>query len=242
MIRSSDAGWPDIDMDRKMKKENEKKRLKKELKSLFRSMDYVSDNFLNKEGINDKEREIFANIYQQLGMAWEFLGLQCKHWDGYKKTRDRKEVCKICGKVRDIGETHILLPVKGHKKIGKKKTPDSKKTFRTKKEAKILYDSIDFHGSHLKVDVHNSYKSKLFKKELDINMAAERIVRLKESGIECSIDQHTINIRISPKKEKGSKPDYGNFVFELRKKDLKHFPVMFKFDDNFKFSGLTILR
>jgi len=29
-----------------MKKEIEKKRLKKELKSLFRSMDYISDNFL----------------------------------------------------------------------------------------------------------------------------------------------------------------------------------------------------
>ena len=50
------------------------------------------------------------------------------------------------------------------------------------------------------------------------------------------------NIRIGPRKEKGSKPDYGNFAFELRKKDLKHFPVLFKFDDNFKFSGLTILR
>ena len=51
-----------------------------------------------------------------------------------------------------------------------------------------------------------------------------------------------INISICPRKEKGSKPDYGNFAFELKKKDLKHFPVLFKFDDNFKFSGLTILR
>lgn len=151
-------------------------------------------------------------------------------------------VTKICGKVRDVDETLILLPVKRHKKIGRKKMPDSKKTFRTKKEAKILYNSIDFHGASLKVDVHNSYKSKLFKKELDINIAAERIVRLKESGVECSIDQHTINIRIGPRKEKGAKPDYGNFAFELKKKDLKHFPVLFKFDDNLKFSGLTILR
>ncbi len=225
-----------------MKKEIEKKRLKKELKSLFRIMDYISDNYLNKEGINDKKLEVFANIYQQLGMAWEFLRIQCRHWDGYKKPRDRKEVCKICGKVRDVDETNILLPVKGRKKIGRKKMPDSKKTFRTKKEAEILHDSIDFHGARLKVDVHNSYKSKIFKKELDVNMSAERIVQLKESWIECSIDQHTINIRIGPSKEKGSKPDYGNFAFELRKKDLKHFPVLFKFDDNFKFSGLTILR
>ena len=62
-----------------MKKEIEKKRLKKELKGLFKSMDYISDNYLNKEGINDKELEVFASIYQQLGMAWEFLGLQCRH-------------------------------------------------------------------------------------------------------------------------------------------------------------------
>ena len=99
-----------------MKKEIEIKWLKKELKSLFRSMDYISDNYLNKEGIDDKEFEVFANIYQQLGMVWEFLGLQCRHWDGYRETRDKKEVCKICGKVRDVNETHILLPVKGHKK------------------------------------------------------------------------------------------------------------------------------
>ena len=73
-------------------------------------------------------------------------------------------------------------------------------------------------------------------------MAAERIIQLKESGIECSIDHHTINMRIGPRKEKVAKSDYGNFAFELRKKDLKHFPVLFKFDDNFKFSGLMILR
>ena len=75
-----------------------------------------------------------------------------------------------------------------------------------------IVTSSDFHGACLKVDVHNSYKSKLFKKELDVNMAAERIVQLKESGVECSIYQHTINIRIGPRKEKGAKPDYGNFA------------------------------
>ena len=66
-------------------------------------------------------------------------------------------------------------------------------------------------------------------------MAAQRIVQLKESGIECSIDQRTVknpgpkdqvfqgkvNIRIGTSKGKSSKPDYGNFSFELRKKDLK---------------------
>jgi len=36
-------------------------------------MDFVCDNYLNKKGAIDKELEAFANIYQQLGLAWEFL-------------------------------------------------------------------------------------------------------------------------------------------------------------------------
>jgi hypothetical protein len=225
-----------------MNKETEKTRIKKELKLLFKSMDFVCDNYLNKEGVNDNELEAFANIYQQLGLAWEFLGLQCRHWDGYRKTRNRREVCKICGKVRDIDETHVLLPSKGHKRLGRKIGPTSRKIFRTKIEAQILNESIEFHGARLDVNVHNSYKSKLFQGEHDINIASERIVKLRESGIECSIGRHRIDIRVGPAKQKGSKPDYGNFAFELKKKDLKHFPVIFRFGDNLKFSGLTILR
>jgi hypothetical protein len=225
-----------------MKKESEKTRIKKEFKSLFKSMDFVCDNYLNKEGIIDEELEVFANIYQQLGLAWEFLGLQCRHWDGYRKTREKEEVCKICGKLRDIDDTHVLLPAKGHKKLGRKLKPTSKNTFQTKKEASILNDSIDFHGVRLNVDVHNSYKAKLFGDKHDINIAAERTVKLKESGIECSISQYRIDIQMGPAKKKGRTPDYANFAFELKKKDLKHFPVLFRFDDNFKFSGLTILR
>jgi len=225
-----------------MKREIEKSRIKKDLKRLFKSMDFICDNYLNKEGVSKKELEVFADIYQQLGMAWEHLGLQCRHWDGYRTTRDKKEVCKICGKVKDIDETHILLPAKGHKKIGTTTKPTSKKIFPTRREAQILNDSIQFHGAHLNIDVHNSYKSSLFQGEHEINVAAERNVKLREKDVECSIDQHRIDIRIGPAKKKGSKPDYSNFPFELRKKDLKHFPVLFNFDDNFKFSGLTILR
>lgn len=61
-----------------MKHDIEKKQLKKELKRLFTSMDFVCDNYLNKENIIEKELEIFFNIYQQLGLAWEFLGLKQK--------------------------------------------------------------------------------------------------------------------------------------------------------------------
>ncbi len=106
-----------------MRKDSIKNKLKKELKSLFKSMDFVSNNFLHKKRISKSNFQVYFNIYQQLGIAWEFLGLQCKHWDGYKKVRDKKEVCKICGKVKDIDEFYYLIPKKGSKKIGRKLKP-----------------------------------------------------------------------------------------------------------------------
>lgn len=86
-----------------MQKISAKNRLKKELRSLFKSMEYISNNFLNKKDIKKKDLQIYFNIYQQLGLSWEYLGLQCIHWDGYRKVRG-KEVCRICGKVKDVGE------------------------------------------------------------------------------------------------------------------------------------------
>ena len=150
-------------------------------------------------------------------------------------------MCKICGKVKDVDDMCILFPTKGPKRIGRGTKPTSNKIFPDKREARILKDTIHFHGARLNVEVHNPYKSRLFKGAHDITIAAERMVKLRESGIECSIGRHRIDIRMGPPKRKGSKPDYSNFAFELRKKDLKHFPVLFHFDDDFKFSGLTIL-
>ncbi len=224
------------------KNEIKKSRLKKDFTRLFKSMDFVCDNYLNKKGVSEKKREIFADIYQQLGLAWEFMGLQCKHWDGYKKTKEKKEVCRICGKVKGVDENHIMLPAKGPKIIGRHVKPNSKKTFSTKKEAQVLKDSIQFHGAHLDVDVCNSYKSSLMKGKHEIAIAAERNVTLKEGGVEYTIGEHRLDIDLGKPKKKGAKPPYGNFVFELRKKDLKHFPVIINFDDDFKFLGLTILR
>jgi len=224
-----------------MTKETEKDRLKKEFKRLFKNMDFVCDSYLNKEGVPEKEQERFADIYQQLGQVWEFLALQCKHWDGYKKTREKKEVCRICGTVKGAEESQILLPAKGLKRIGSTAKPNSKKTFPAKKESQIVKDAIRFHGAFLDVDVHNAYKSNLFK-EHEINIAAERNVTLKERGVEYTIGKTRIDLDVEKPKKKGSKPPYGNFAFELRKKDLKHFPVIFKFDDDLTFLGLTIFR
>jgi hypothetical protein len=120
-----------------MHKGQGKKELKKQLNALFKSMDFVSNNFLDSGKIGEKEFQGFFRIYQQLGLAWEFLGLQCKHWDGYKKTRDKKEACKICGKIKGVDDSYILLSNKGPKKLGTKAKPNSKKTFWTKKGADI---------------------------------------------------------------------------------------------------------
>lgn len=216
--------------------------LKKELKTLFRSMDFVSNNFLNNKKINKKEFQIFFNIYQQLGLAWEFLGLQCKHREGYKKTKDAKEVCKLCGKVKGVDEFYCLLPAKGHKQLGAKLKPDSTKTFKNKKEAAIVNDTIDFHGATVNVDVHNSYKSNLFDKKHEINIAAERIVSLKESGVECHIDQHLVCVKMNTTHKKPGKKKYGGFPWEIKRKKLKNFPVIFDFDEKYQFIGLTVLR
>jgi hypothetical protein len=82
--------------------ETNKGYIKKELRKLFRSMDFVSKKFLAVEKAAGNDFQTYFNIYQQLGLAWEFLGQQCKHWDGYKKTRAKHDVCRICGKVKGV--------------------------------------------------------------------------------------------------------------------------------------------
>ena len=208
-----------------MHKGQAKKELKKRLNTLFKSMDFVSNNFLNSEKMGKKEFQIFFNIYQQLGLAWEFLGLQCKHWDGYKKTRDKKETCKICGKVKGADDFHILLPQKGPKKIGVKLKPNSKKTFETKKDAEIVNDTINFYGALVNVDVHNSYKSSVFGK--GINIAAERIVNVKEENVECHIDEHLIHIRLRDKDRKPGKKEIRWIPMGDKKEKFEAFPGYF---------------
>jgi hypothetical protein len=226
--------------DTRMHKGQAKKELKKQLSALFKSMDFVNNNFLDSEKTGKKEFQVFFNIYQQLGLAWEFLGLQCKHWDGYKKTRDKKETCKICGKVKGTDEFYILLPKKGPKKLGAKVRPNSKKIFETQKDAEIVKDTFDFYGALVNVDVHNSYKSSMLGK--GINIAAERIINVKEDNVECSIDEHLIHIRVLDKDRKRGKKRYGGFPWEIKRKNLKHFPVIFDFDEKYRFLGLTILK
>lgn len=223
-----------------MNKGQVQEEVKRQMNTLFKSMDFVSNNFLDSEKTCKKEFQRFFRIYQQLGLAWEFLGLQCRHWEGYKRTRDKKEACKICGKIKGTDDFYILLPEKGIKKLGVKASPNSKRTFENKKDAEIVNDTINFYGAVVNVDVHNSYKSSLFDK--GINMAAERIVNVKEDNIECHIDNHLIHIRLRDRERKSKGKKYGGFPWEIKKENLKHFPVIFDFDEKYKFLGLTILK
>ena len=222
-----------------MKASSTKLYVKKNFNSLFKSMDFVSKNFLNNEKSDKKTFHIYWNIYQQLGTAWEFLGLQCKHWDGYKKSRDKKETCRICGKVKSANEFYYLIPRVGKKEIGKILTPNSDKTFSSKKKAQIVNDTIDFHGAEVNVDVHNSYKSRFLTKTF--NIASERGVTVKERGIECIIYDRLVSIKLNVEGKKIGKKKYGGFPWELRKQDLKNFPVIFDYDEKNNLLGLTIL-
>lgn len=213
--------------------------LKKELRDLYKSLDFVSRNFLNGRRVGKKESEAYYNIYQQLGKAWEFLGLQYRHSEGYKTTRDRNEVCKICGKVKGTRESFYVLPVEGRKRIGVKLLPNSKKVFPTRAKAQIINNALEFYGASLNVSVFNPYKSSLFKKHHDIVVAADRIVTLKERGVEYEIDQHMIRVRV--KKRKRMEREFGGFAWEISRKHLKNFPVIFEFDNKHRFVGLTIL-
>lgn len=216
--------------------------LKHQLRSLFKTMDFVSKNFLTKEksGLSKGNFKIYFNIYQQLGLAWEYLGLQCRHGEGYKKIKKGKSACKICGRIRGVEDAYYLLPRRGHKIIGKRISPNSQKIFRNRKEALLLEDTINFHGAQVNVDVHNRYKSKLFKSE--INIADERSVNLTERGIKCSVDQRMVLINLDGDVKKTKRLPYSGFAWELRKETLRKFPVLFDFDKRGRLLGVMILR
>lgn len=212
--------------------------LKREFRRLFRSMDFVSRHPAGKR--NSVETRRLAEVYQQLGSAWEFLALQCDHQAGWRKTREKTRVCKICGTVQGARESWLLLPRDGKKTIGRRATPNSKRTFKNRKAATVVNDMLNFHGAKLNVEVLNQHRSRFFRSH-DWTVAADRIVRLEEGGIECRFDDHLVTIELR-KHKRGEMPPYGAFVWELPRKFLKNFPVMLEYDKRRRFVGLTIFR
>ena|SRR5882724_9249802 len=66
-----------------MKQNSPKGQLRRDLHRLLRSMDFVSRHPSLKWDTAESQR--LSEIYQQLGLAWEFLALQCRHRDGWRK-------------------------------------------------------------------------------------------------------------------------------------------------------------
>lgn len=203
-------------------------------------MDFVSRHPALKRETAEARR--FAEIYQQLGLAWEFLALQCKHPDGWRKLRDGKSTCKVCGLIRGVKEQWLLLPREGRKAIGRRALPNSKRTFPNRKAGTVVNDTIEFHGAKLNVEVLNPHRSshRFFRKH-DWTIAADRMVRLEEDGIAVRFDSHFVGVKLR-KHQRGEMPPYSHFVWELPRKLLKSFPVMLEFDQRRRFTGLVIFR
>ena len=227
-----------------MKNETPKSRLKRQFRSLFRSMDFVADHFRPGRRISRRTAARFMEIYQQLGAAWELLGLQCKHWDGYRKIREGKRACRLCGKIKGAEESWLLLPRTGRKQIGRRLMPTSKEVFPDRKKALVVEDTVQFHGATLTVTVQNAYKSRWpGPGEHDpISIAADRIVKLCEGQVECWLDTHLVHVRWKPKPGAKRGPHYGAFPWELPRAKLKNFPVIFEYDARGRFLGLEVLR
>jgi hypothetical protein len=92
------------------------KQLKRKINALMKSMDFVSQHPALKR--DDKTAQRYAEIYQQLGLAWEYLGLQCKHRSRWRKASAGKLVCKVCGHIKGVKERWILIPSGETKKKG----------------------------------------------------------------------------------------------------------------------------
>ncbi|MBM4040629.1 MAG: hypothetical protein FJ290_19150 [Planctomycetes bacterium] len=226
-----------------MKTETPKAQLKRQFRELFRCMDFVADNYLRDKDLPDKTVERFAEVYQQLGTAWQFLGLQCKHWDGYRKAREGKMACRICGKIKGTDEHWLLLPSKGRKRIGRRATPTSKEVSPTEKQALVVADTIQFHGATVEVKVANAYKKAWpGGKGGDMTIADDRIIKLREGQVECWLDTHLVHVRWKPKPRGKREPNYGAFPWELSKAKLRNFPIILEYDTKDRFTGLTILR
>jgi hypothetical protein len=214
--------------------------LKKQLRQLFHSMDFVSRHPALKRATAEARR--MAEVYQQLGLAWEFLALQCAHRGGWRKLRDGKSACKVCGLIRGAREQWLLLPRDGKKTIGRRSLPNSKRTFSNRKAGTVVNDTIDFHGAKLNVEVLNPHRSRLrFFRKHDWTIAADRLVRLEEGGIEVRFDSHFVGLKFC-KHQRGEMPPYSQFVWELPRKLLKNFPVMLQFDKRRRFTGLVIFK
>ena len=205
-------------------------------------MSFISDRYLAKNHLPTKLVGSFYEVYQQLGVAWEHLGLQCRHWDGYRQVREGKLACRICGQIKGTEQRWLVLPARGPKVIGHTTRPNSSRVFPTKKAATITEDRIEFHGATLSVSVHNRYQSSLFGRTHEITVADDRIIRLFEDGLECWVDSYGVHLKLPPQGKPMKPLPYSAFVGELPKRKLNKFAVMLEYDTRDRLQGVVIFR
>lgn len=96
---------------------------------------------------------------------------------GYKQKENLVRLAQL--RESNSGETMAT-------KIGRRLIPNSAETFPNKTAAVLVDDDIEFHGAKVSVSVHNAYRSRLFRRQGgEITIAADRIVRMHEAGVEC---------------------------------------------------------
>lgn len=212
--------------------------LRREMRRLQRSMDFASRHpALDKPG---KEGRALAEVYQQLGRAWELLALQCRHRSGWRKLRGGKRACKICGTLKDAKETWLLLPRTGTKVVGRMTRPTTQRILPTRKAATVVKDAISFHGARLSVEVLNPHRWRLSPGK-DWTIAADRLVELHESDIACKLDEHTASLRIGSHRRDADL--HFAYLSEHSRKALAKLPlILVEYDRRGRFAGLVIFR
>lgn len=101
---------------------------------------------------------------------------------------------------------------------------------------------VRFHGATLSIVVHNAYKSRLFRGKHAVNVAADRIVRLREGDVDCWMDSNVVHVQWKKALRKGKGLPYSAFPSELPKGILEHFPVLLEYDKNHNLVGVNILK
>ena len=212
--------------------------IQQEMRRLKRSMDFISQHpALDKPG---QAGRALAEIYQQLGGAWELLALQCRHRAGWRKLKDGGQTCKTCGTLKGTKERWLLLPRTGSKVIGNMIRPTTKQVQPGRKVATVVKDTVMFHGAKLEVEVLNPHRSALFR-QWNVTVAADRLVKLPEGNVTCQLDDHMLPIRFG-RRRRGAEPPFSEFVSELPRRVLKKFPVMVETDRRGRFVGLVVFK
>jgi hypothetical protein len=183
---------------------------------------------------------MLADIYQLLGLAWEFAALQCPHRSGWRKSRDGKLTCKVCGTIKDASEHWLLLPRHGEKTIGRRVRPTTKQILPNRKAATVVKDEVNFHGAKLSVEVLNPHLSRLFRTR-EVTIAPDRLVALQEDNVECRLNEHMLRIRFGGR-PRGSEPPFADFLAEIPKRALKKLPVLAETDRQGRLVGLVVFK